>query len=319
MIKRLTALMILICMSAFLFAGCEYESPEVYPSVEVSSPVEISTSVSAPVTEPPNLIMASPSPKEESDEEIRSRIESLYGVTVIWGGDEVFVEPGMGLIYDESPCSTPGLLRKALITLDEQLALYPEGFFGQMPQPYFIMAEWVRTATDGTVLGYADYGKGYTAIFATANEDFLEELDWYGEGDIVGQAGIDFVSTLHHEIGHTVFGMTSFDGANVFDFDRYFEILPDGFVPPVNVNDDSYKKYLPTDDIEQVYFCSLYAMKNPMEFMAELFCLSMKQSLIWTFASPHVQAQLRLFFEAIRDTFNSDGWPEQTYWERALR
>ena len=313
--KSLAALSVLLYISVFLFVGCDV-SPGVSPTADESP------SVSAQVTEPPDVTV-SPASKEESDpygdmtnEEIRNRIENRYGITVIWGGEEVSVEAGPP--WDELPCLAPGLLRKSLIILDEQLALYPEGFFNQMTKPYFILAEWIRT-TDGTVQGYADYGKGYTAIFVTTTEDMLEVLDWYGDGDIVAEAAIDFQSTLHHEIGHTIFRMTGFDGANVFDFDKYFELLPDDFIPPANIYDDEYRKYIPADDVEQVYFCSLYAMSNPMEFMAELFCLSMKPSLNWTFASPNVQAQLGLFCKAIRDAYDTDNWPEQTYWERALR
>ncbi len=41
-------------------------------------------------------------------------------------------------------------------------------------------------------------------------------------------------------------------------------------------------------------------------------------SLHWTFASPHIQAQLELFYGAVREAYDTTGWPEQTYWERAL-
>jgi hypothetical protein len=265
-----------------------------------------------------------PTPTEEYDpyggmttEDLRSRVEERYGVTIIWGGEEASVETGPP--WNEEPCSNLEFLRQSLMIMDEQLALYPEGFFRQMPETYFILAECLRRADGSVVQGFADSKKDYTAIFYTAADYAFEVREWYGDGDIVAEAAIDFQSTLHHEIGHTVFEMTGFNGAGVFDYDEYFAILPDDFTPTINIYDEKYKKYIPTDNVDQVYFCSLYAMTNPMEFMAELFCLSMKPSLNWTFASPHIQAQLKLFFGAIREAYDSADWPVQTYWERALR
>lgn len=89
-------------------------------------------------------------------------------------------------------------------------------------------------------------------------------------------------------------------------------------------DDPEYAKYTPlaedTDETyENVYFVSDYAKISNTEDIAEMIGNLMQDTAVpECFKSPHLKAKCEFLFERIRLAFDSQGWPEQTYWEERL-
>ena len=117
-VKRI--LLIAIVVALFSMSSCGVAEPDASQTIEVTTSLKPSSS---------RTIMPSPSPSPSplTLEQQKEKIESKYEIVVQFGTNAIQV-PGCEYdpIYDEE------LIYKGLVLLDEQLALYPEGFFTQL-------------------------------------------------------------------------------------------------------------------------------------------------------------------------------------------
>jgi len=302
-----------------LFSGC---APKSQPdSSNDPSPILPTPSFEkSPAASPPGetVLEASPSvsPSEEANvtvEELGIQIEERYGVKLYWDQDSV--EYG----WSQHPVSDFDALRSCLTLLDEQLALYPENFFQQfksMGYPMEIMlTDLIINEEDEMADGRSDANDTKTLVVLVVSEEMLG-ADYSSASNYTR-----FQYVLHHEIGHTIYQhVCDFDNYETFDiYGEFLDFLPPDYsVGGTFIMDEEYQAYIPENDIDNVYFCDSYAMSNLAENMASLFGYSMCPTPPWTFESPHVQDQLRYFFNAIRKVYGSSDWPAETYWERVL-
>lgn len=174
---------------------------------------------------------------------------------------------------------------EVLAILEGALAEYPEGFLEQLGS--------VEVVIVGELTGQREYSHGDYAGFTQRKDDgWLMVL---GSGCTSG--------TVHHEIGHILDGILT--EAGVLTEAEWMEFCPGGF------------KYGQTDGAED-FFAEPYAMVSIREDRAATFEAAVMGGEGAFADSPALWLKLEYFARAVREHFDTEGWPARTVWELAL-
>lgn len=237
-------------------------------------------------------------------------IGETYGVEILLGDqtEESYGNYNMAREMNES------YIEEGLDAVEEALSKYPAGFMGQLLygnqrelEIHLTGAFTVKELPEGEI-------NGFTSYIGLAQE---QEWKTVIVVDITMTGSIE--QTLHHEIMHVIDNKMTFD-ANVREDAFYseeawnalnpadFTYVEDTFNLPESVYTDGYESY----------FIDIYSRTTAKEDRARI----MEYAMIgadWAFsASPGRYAKLEYICQCIRDTFNTEGWPEQTIWEATL-
>jgi len=256
-----------------------------------------------------------------TNDEIRDKVERRYGVEVYWNAEIDYPGQRPEPLHDEA------LIRKFLILLDEQLALYPGGFFIRFRElnfavrflptlyvPHYIIGEEAGGNTEFSDDGY---------VYITMNAAYWTD-EWPSSTTYSGCPYIQYA--LHHEIGHAL-EWYIINRAKGFPFDDYVwrGLLPKEFKYhndlelearleiPLLEHGATYMD----ENQEGIWFCDFYAQMDIREHLASIFGYAMYPLQPDEWRSPNVQDQVEYYFPIIRQVFGTENWPDATHWEQA--
>lgn len=177
----------------------------------------------------------------------------------------------------------------AAALVDSILAQYPQGFSGQWGT--------VEVLLVGNLTGTGHFAGGRYAGFTQRTDDgwqMVLDVDRCSAG------------TIHHEIAHILDGILT--EAGVLTEDAWMAFCPGGFTYGQGAFDD-YPDF----------FADAYAMTSLREDRARTF----EDAALYgpgVYADrPAMWLKMEYFSRAIREHFDTTGWPEQTFWELALQ
>ena len=185
--------------------------------------------------------------------------------------------------FTGGPCADSGPGEQLVRQVLEQ---YPAGFAAQWGRVEILLC--------GGLTGTGDFSGGSWAGFTQrVGDGWLMVLD----------ADRCDAGTVHHEIAHILDGILTQAGA--LTEEAWMDLCPGGFV------------YGRTGDYPD-FFTDAYAMTDIREDRARIFEDAVLYGPGIYEARPALWLKLEYFCRAIREHFDTDGWPEKTFWERAL-
>ena len=320
MTKKTSCIFISFILLLATVSGClssnPVESPADTPAISSApSPTSVTPSSAAPTE--------SDSPIDNyagmSNDELRTLVENRYDVKVFWNAEVDY--PG-----HIAPLEDEELIRKFLIMLDEQLALYPTGFFARFRElkftvtflPTSYVPSYVIDEEAGGIVQFMDNGHVYIALNASYWSD-----DW---PSLMTYAGCPYIIYgLHHEIGHAIQTyIVNWAKGLSFNYRTWQNLLPPKY-KYYDALDYDKRMTLPLTEFgapyldenqKGVWFCDYYAQASLDEHMASLFAYAMCPTQPEEWKSSRVQAQTDSLYVLIRQVFGTDSWPEKTHWER---
>ncbi len=321
--KKRVLPLLLICLSA-----CVNKPPAATPQVSVSEPPAATPTPSvSPVlpNPPPSAVSVLPEPSQTPDD-LREGIQTKYGIEIYWEAETRPFETVA--IY---PVKDEGLIREFLLLLDGQLNRYPEGFFEESKRRNYVFrffASDMIISLDSNDFDtydgyYQDNSAGYADI--AINTGKLQDEEW-PEAQAPSGRHIEYV--LHHEIGHAIAEYTMlYDEGVTFDLSQWYaDLMPkDYFYYDMQEPDkreavsliEFAAPYLSEED-KGVWFPDSYSQTGFREHLTALFAYAMMPKPPEAWKSPNVQKQAEYFFPLIRKVFETDTWPRETAWEKAL-
>lgn len=196
----------------------------------------------------------------------------------------------------------------ALDNLEEALDSYPQGFFKQLrfDQVYYVEIQLVDrlTATDD------EWGTaGYSAFASQQPGKYLVVMDSY-------QAS---TNNYFHEFSHIIDKKLSWDAncrADALYSEEYWRSLS----PESADYSFTYTDWpdIGTDDLTH-YFVDSYSRTYPTEDRARVMEYAMAGWLFELDSKPGIRAKLDYYCRCIRDSFDTETWPETTLWEMPLQ
>ncbi|MBP3313301.1 MAG: hypothetical protein J6K84_01425 [Oscillospiraceae bacterium] len=204
------------------------------------------------------------------------------------------------------------LISKALDGVESVLSQFPKNFIPQLRYGTMLKLEIHLAGTVGrpdtaeNVSGFDSFS-GFTETRAAKIVVVL---------DITKTATM--AQTFCHEMVHVINAKLDFD-ASVRDDALYSEeawqkLNPDTF-QYANTYDQMPMSYF-TDGLD-AYFIDLYSRTYAKEDRARMLEHAMVGNS-WIFSTPQRKAKLQYLCDCIRDCFDTTGWPEETFWEKAL-
>lgn len=212
--------------------------------------------------------------------------------------------------YDAYALTDLIAIRSALDVLEENLGLYPEGFFRQLP---YGSVKSIRIELVGglTVKEGSTLDPGSTGAFSHNR----------GDHHLIALNGYSINSrTIFHEFSHIIDAKMNWDSHNredaMFSEAAWMKLQPKGFHYAMSYIDIPAKlqKYLDSD-----YFLNEYSLSFPFEDRAELLATAMENEYQEFEVGSGRRAKLQFYADCIRDCFNTDGWPQTTLWEQVLK
>lgn len=246
-------------------------------------------------------------------------MEETYGVE-IYLGQEAEMAPFPD--YSLEGTDDLGATSDALDVLEQALSYYPEGYLEQLG--------------GDTVREFCFYLCGrMTPLDASVSIDDPGGLTCQVDGLELIAFNVDYirVQDVVHELTHVLDHWLWAE--ETLDEETWNSFNPEGFhyyEAYIDETGESYEfsgstAYTTWDeawysgDADSVYFIDRYSKTFPTEDRARLmeYVLAGSDGVPDSyFASVHLQAKLTYYFQCIRDTFDTTGWPEQTSWEQAL-
>lgn len=237
-----------------------------------------------------------------------SDLEQKYGIE-LYIGPEV---PDMIDIFHVNQVKKSDQVMNALETLDQILSIYPANFFEQL---CYGELKGVRIYLAGTISGsQQDTISDPSGFVNTINEHTVMVLDT--------DYSWDWNYTVNHELSHMIDRRLDFyhscDPDSMYSEETWNSYNPDGFTYL-----DSYDSYEDNRSYtaNRSYFIDSYGTTYATEDRAEIFGTAVGDYLDGfaddpTFSkdSP-VWYKLQYYSNAIRDGFDTTGWPEQLPWE----
>ena len=246
-------------------------------------------------------------------------MEKTYGVR-IYLGQEVTSAPFPD--YTLEACEDLAYISDALDVLETALAYYPEGYLEQLGgdsvRELCFYLSGRMSPLDASV---SIDDPGGLACQVDGLELLAFNVDYIRPQDVVHE--------LTHVLDHWLWAEGTLDeetwsAMNPEDFDYYYAYI--------NENGESYEwagdtQYTSWDsayysgDVDSIYFIDPYSTTFPTEDRARLMEYVLANpggSPESSFESVHLQEKLTYYFQCIRNTFDTAGWPEQTSWEAAL-
>ena len=223
-------------------------------STVVSSKATLSSKVVSsskkPVVIPTSSVTPAISSSKAPDDpnaDLKNQICQKYNVEILYGDDTTWDLTGTNI--NISYLRDPTYIKYGLQLIDEQLARYPQGFFGDLSRKLRI---FLITSLTQNYTGLATYNNPkYFELYLASNE--------YS------------VSTLHHELMHMV-DFTFNDKSNkTDDFNNWDSYNISSFSYTKNDTNDYNNVYKKNSDLQNTYFVTAYSKKNELEDRAELF------------------------------------------------
>ena len=259
-------------------------------------------------------------PEVDEDElsEMADKIEDKYGIQIAYG-ENIVTEISD---YTFEKCTNKGKVMKAMTTLDETFALYPEGMFERIENGF---EQIVVYLTGDQAPKDASISISNSQGITTQENGFMMVLLDVDTVDVTR-------SIIVHEFTHVIDRKLECDG--VMDEIKWSSMNPEdfeyfcGYVSETGTEyndyvDVAYTSYYDGayyDGYADTYFYDNYAKTWPTEDRARLM-----ENLIGyenyndpCFSGIHLQEKLEYYFGIIREDLGDDNWPEKTVWEEAL-
>ncbi len=202
-------------------------------------------------------------------------------------------------------------IERGLKILEDALSAYPKGFFEQLGQS--------RRGKLTIHLVDTLYPDGSDSLETTTG---LYNYDNTSQAIVLSLSALNEIEDLiYHEMSHAI-DMKLYDSDYQYWTDEAWNALnPEGFL-----YDNSYTKNSESFDGNYVwgtggetYFVDMYSKSFPTEDRARLMEYAMGEYPgTKCFESEMIRAKLAHRAKAIRDNFDTTGWPEVTTWERPL-
>lgn len=247
-------------------------------------------------------------------------MEAQYGVQ-IYLGEEAVNAPFPD--YTLEACKDEQAVSAALDVLESALSCYPEGYLEQLGgdsvRTICFCLSGRMTPVDPSV-SIDDPGG------LSCQVDGMELIAFNANGYVRVQ---DVIHELTHVLDHWLWERENLDevawsAMNPEDFSYYY-----GYI---NENGESYEWAGSTDyttwgvdyysgAVDNIYFIDPYSTTYPTEDRARLMeylLADPENGPEAYFSGVHLQEKLTYYFQCIRETFDTTGWPEQTAWEAAL-
>lgn len=246
-------------------------------------------------------------------------LEAAYGVRVYLG------QEAASLPFPDYTLESSEDLRAmsdGLDVLEQALAYYPEGYLSQLG------GDTVRD------LCFCLSGR-MTPVDPSASIDDPGGLACQVDGLELMAFNVEYIQVrdVIHELTHVLdhwlwteetLDEGSWSALNPEGFDYYYAYIDENGQSYETTGSTQYTTWDEawySGDVDSVYFIDPYSTTYPTEDRARLMEYVLAGS--WngpdsSFASVHLQAKLSYYFECIRNTFDTIGWPEQTSWEQAL-
>ena len=239
-------------------------------------------------------------------------LSEKYGVTILIADqcEEVFTDHNADLLLAEAE------IRQALQTLDHVLGRYPDGFFAQLRHNTYksieiqVLGQLKKSySTEENI--YISGGFVTTAVPGK----LVMALDARA-ADIHDEVNAILAGTMYHEFSHMIDKRLSFGSqyrSDALYSDTGWEALnPVGF--------EYNETYYGTLDPQYVdYFVDAYACTNGTEDRARVMEYAMAGEVSVFAAKPGLIEKLAYYCRAVRDGFDTTGWPEVLPWEETLR
>lgn len=210
--------------------------------------------------------------------------------------------------YDSEMLTDPQVAANALDVLEEVLSRYPEGFFTQLKYGN-------RHAVRIELVDHLSGKSGHDVSSGTSA--FTLRRDQYCM--IVLNANRIRESVIFHEFSHIIDDRMRWDSqfreGALYSEAGWLELQPEGFAYADSYQNipESVKAFY-----DSGYFATDYACVSATEDRAvtmEKACAGEKALFD---ANPHLMEKLRYYCACIRDSFDTEGWPETVPWEQFL-
>ena len=210
--------------------------------------------------------------------------------------------------YDSGMLTDPELTAEALDILEGALSVYPEGFFTQLR---YGNRRSVRIELVDGLKGKDghDVSSG-TSAFTVRREQYCM---------IVLNARRIRNSAIFHEFSHIIDDRMAFEARlrsdALYSEEGWLALQPEGFRYA-----DSYQS-IPEEVrafYDSGYFATSYACVSATEDRAVTMEKAMMAEEGVFEDNPHLMPKLRYYCACIRDSFDTEGWPETLPWERLL-
>jgi len=262
------------------------------------------------VTEPKHTAVETMEISEEKNHALREELQKEFGIR-LYIGDEIKTEYNE---YTAEAEEAPLPTLNTLLYLQKAYRNYPKGFLEQLQGPEYplriyivkrIMGDGPETVSMAGGLHYQDPG-GPELVLASEDTSDMEAI-------------------IYHETTHAVYEKLLQDGFLDTRYDEWVALNPPGFEYGYTYEenllpDEKWTSYETAEaDYGNVYFIAPYNKTFQTEDIAELMARLMGGDEVPEYyGSEHLQAKCRLFFDIIREGFDTTGWPEKTYWEERL-
>ena len=237
-------------------------------------------------------------------------ISKKYDVEVLIADqcDTVYVDHRGELLLDEAQIDV------ALSTLEQVLAMYPDGFFSQLPHDTYkkiqiqIMGTLEKDYSTEEMIyisgGFVAYSYPGKLLMALDARGIMED----------GFNGI-LAETIYHEVSHIIDRRLDYDSQlredAAYTEAGWLNLNPEGF----EYNDTYYG----TMDSEYAdYFVDAYACTNSTEDRAQIMQHAMDGDSYMFELRDGLRAKLEYYCNGIRESFDTTDWPEETPWEKTL-
>lgn len=208
--------------------------------------------------------------------------------------------------YTAAPELDEAYIAAALDTVEQVAAAYPDGFFAQLC--HGTVREIVLHLTGSIQKREASSGFTSFAGFTETREGIsLVTVDITTPGS--------FAQTLHHEIFHLIDNRLTFDAGlrpeAFYSEEGWSALNPEGFAYANSYHDLDTEFY--SAPVE-AWFTKLYSRTYAREDRATVFEYAVVGT-DWIFGTHQRIRKLEYLCKAIRDCFDTAGWPAATTWE----
>lgn len=223
-------------------------------------------------------------------------LEEKYGVRILMENQTLGLCGSYAAVYKDA-----GQITVALDTLEEALALYPQGFLRQFQNEigegglYFCLTGRIQGSLDP--VGKAMKNRNRYEVLLDITADGLDK-------------------TIHHELWHAIEMKLSTDS---FDHPQWHAINPEGFLY-YGRYDTGYARltqWTYDSSGRQCYFVDAYSRINSREDRARLMEYVMTEDASDLLKSPALREKLQIMSRTIRKKFDTTGW-KTPHWERYI-
>ncbi len=259
--------------------------------------------------------------------ELTSKIEEIYekyGVNV-YIGEDVPTDYGDYIVDKKTDYST---MESNLNIVNTALEKYPEHFFDFLKKDRYLSGLCIYLV--GSIYSNSDTSISNAGGFASKNNDYATII-------IDSNLYDDNMTTVAHEVSHVIYDrvveIKNINDKAAFEYEDWMKYNPEGFeyygsyldedgngYDSVGDISNTGTDYYNNGDLSSVYFIDTYSKTFVTEDLARIMEYSMNLDIAPEYIkSEHLKAKMSYYFKAIREVWDTTGWPEVTYWEKAAQ